>query len=260
MPVLWREQAVSQEAEPLLSRDSDQWAPLPWPEPLPSQQPSLLHSFYFPAYSPLVLAYSATSVMSDSLWTHGLYPARLLCPWAFPGKNTGVGGHFLLQGIFPTKGSKPHRLHCRQILYHWATGECPLSTFWGHNFFQSWIHLIHSEAVALSWAHPHRHCPRRVSQFALGKCEKELSIHPTDIYRVPAMHQLGCEFQGCEAGEVVRHLGCRLSVGASRRSSKSRADTWAWSRLTFGAPGAWLVSPQSQLGAGDTTVNKTDKD
>ena len=30
--------------------------------------------------------------------------ARLLCPWKFPGKNTGVGCHFLLQGIFPTQG------------------------------------------------------------------------------------------------------------------------------------------------------------
>ena len=42
------------------------------------------------------------SVMSDSLRPHGLQPARLLCPWDSPGKNTGVGGHALLQGIFPT--------------------------------------------------------------------------------------------------------------------------------------------------------------
>ena len=39
------------------------------------------------------------------LQTHGLSPARLLCPWDFSGKNTGVGCHFLLQGIFPTQGS-----------------------------------------------------------------------------------------------------------------------------------------------------------
>ena len=37
------------------------------------------------------------SVMSDSLRSHGLWPARLLCPWDFPGKNTEVGCHFLLQ-------------------------------------------------------------------------------------------------------------------------------------------------------------------
>ena len=45
----------------------------------------------------------------------------LLCPWDSPGKNTGVGCHFLLQGIFPTQGSNPHLLvSCigRQVLYH----------------------------------------------------------------------------------------------------------------------------------------------
>ena len=35
-----------------------------------------------------------------------------------PGKNTGVGSHTLLQGIFPTQGLNPGLLHCRQILYH----------------------------------------------------------------------------------------------------------------------------------------------
>ena len=37
------------------------------------------------------------SVMSDSLWPHTRQPTRLLCPWDSPGKNTGVGCHFLLQ-------------------------------------------------------------------------------------------------------------------------------------------------------------------
>ena len=36
------------------------------------------------------------SVMSNSLWPHGLQPTRLLCPWDFPGKSTGVGCHHLL--------------------------------------------------------------------------------------------------------------------------------------------------------------------
>ena len=38
------------------------------------------------------------SVMSDSLWPHGLYPARPCCPRGSPGKNTGVGCYALLQG------------------------------------------------------------------------------------------------------------------------------------------------------------------
>ena len=47
------------------------------------------------------------SVVSDSLRPHGLYPTRLLCPWDFPGKSTGVGCHSLLQEIFPSPGIEP---------------------------------------------------------------------------------------------------------------------------------------------------------
>ena len=36
------------------------------------------------------------TVVSDSLQSHGLQPAMLLCPWNSPGKSTGVGCHFLL--------------------------------------------------------------------------------------------------------------------------------------------------------------------
>ena len=43
---------------------------------------------------------------------------RLLGPWDVPGKNTGVGCHSLLQGIFWTQGSNSGLLHCKQILYH----------------------------------------------------------------------------------------------------------------------------------------------
>ena len=42
---------------------------------------------------------------------------QALCPWDSPGKNTGVGCHFLLQGIFLTQEWNPGLLHCRQILY-----------------------------------------------------------------------------------------------------------------------------------------------
>ena len=43
---------------------------------------------------------------------------RFLRPWDFPGKNTGVGCHFLLQEIFPTQGLNPGLLHCKQTPYH----------------------------------------------------------------------------------------------------------------------------------------------
>ena len=57
------------------------------------------------------------SGVSDSLRPHGLWPTGLLHPRNFLGKSTAVGCHFLLQGIFPTWGSNPCLLHCRQILY-----------------------------------------------------------------------------------------------------------------------------------------------
>ena len=61
--------------------------------------------------------YVSHSALSDSLRPHGLQPARLLCPWNSPGKNPGMSGHSLLQGIFPSQGLNPGLLHCRQILY-----------------------------------------------------------------------------------------------------------------------------------------------
>ena len=61
----------------------------------------------------------SSSVVSNSLRPHRLQPTRLLCPWDFPGKNTEVGCHFLLQGIFPTQGSNP-------CLLHWQVASIPL--------------------------------------------------------------------------------------------------------------------------------------
>ena len=64
---------------------------------------------------------------------HGLQPTRLLCPWNFPGKNTGVGSHSLLQGILLTQESNPGLRHCRQIL-------CRLS----HQASQLWYYTNYS--------------------------------------------------------------------------------------------------------------------
>ena len=57
------------------------------------------------------------SVMSNFLRPHGLQPARLLCLWNSPDKNTGVGSHSFLQGIFPTQWSNAGLPYYRPILY-----------------------------------------------------------------------------------------------------------------------------------------------
>ena len=64
--------------------------------------------------------------VSNSLRLHGLWPARLLCPWNSPGQNTAVGSHSLFQGIFPTQWWNPGLLHCRQILYHLSHQGIPV--------------------------------------------------------------------------------------------------------------------------------------
>ena len=48
-------------------------------------------------------------------------------PWAFPGKDTGVGCHFLLQEIFPTQELNPGLPHCRQMLYRLSHQGSPLA-------------------------------------------------------------------------------------------------------------------------------------
>ena len=47
------------------------------------------------------------SVVSNSLWPHGLQPTRLLCLWDFPGKSTGVGCHCLLPCLSSTFQIQP---------------------------------------------------------------------------------------------------------------------------------------------------------
>ena len=63
-----------------------------------------------------------SSFVSHSLWPFGLQLTTLLCPWDLSGKNTGIGCHFLLQGIFPAQRLNPCLLH----LLHWQTDSLPL--------------------------------------------------------------------------------------------------------------------------------------
>ena len=67
-------------------------------------------------------------VASDSSQPYELQPSRLLCPWEFPGKNTGVSGHFLLQGIFLSQ-----RLNWSLLcLLLWQVGSLPLTPLGKH--------------------------------------------------------------------------------------------------------------------------------
>ena len=87
------------------------------------------------------------SVMSDYLQPHGLYPARLLCSWDFPGKNTWVGLPFPSPGDLPNPGIKPWSPALQQTLYclshqgSWCDGE-----WWYSGYIEGSATRIHSRS------------------------------------------------------------------------------------------------------------------
>ena len=112
------------------------WSGMPFPSPgdLPN-----------PRFEPWSLALQADSLPSEppgkpqvtirsdkSLSRVQLFATpwtvALLCRWNSLGKNTGVGCHSLLQGIFPTQGSTPGLMHCRRILHHLSHQRSPVNS------------------------------------------------------------------------------------------------------------------------------------
>ena len=78
----------------------------------------------------IVMNVLSPSIVSDSLQPPGLQHTRLLCQWDSPCKNTGLGFHALLCGVFPTQGSNPGLPHCRWILYHLSHQRSPRILEW----------------------------------------------------------------------------------------------------------------------------------
>ena len=93
--------------------------------------PALREALTKQGESPQELLQCYTLRRSECMHTKSLQSCPTLCDpmdcgppgWDSPGKNTGVACHFLLQGIFPPQGSNPQLLHCRRILYRWASGK-----------------------------------------------------------------------------------------------------------------------------------------
>ena len=87
----------------------------------------------------------------------GQEPARLLCPWDFPGKNTEVGCHFLLKGMFLTQKLNPSLLHW---LPWWLSGKDSACQSKRHRFdpVLSWDNPLEKEMAThsciLAWKIP----------------------------------------------------------------------------------------------------------
>ena len=91
------------------------WLPCPSPEESSHPRVSQTAGRFFTVWAS---RFSSVWLFVNYEW----HPAHLLCPWDSPGKNTGLGSHFLLQGIFPTQESNLSFLS----LWHCGVGSLPL--------------------------------------------------------------------------------------------------------------------------------------
>ena len=157
-----------------------------------------------------------------------------------PGKNTEVGCHALLQGIFPTQGSNPGLPHCRWILYCLSHQGSPPGKLipWPPSI----THLPLALATAEGWScfcvylsppgppRPHSltHCRPGGSQWWQISCTFfTWSIHPTR-----AVSQKVNLIRRAVKKEVLRHQGCNLKLifqswvsdGQARSSRKSQFE------------------------------------
>ena len=97
--------------------------------PLHTNQHSSMHTQNQPWWERFwpALQYVRVTMLrrSSHVWlfvTHGLGPARLLCPWDSLHNNTGEGSQALLQQVFPAQGQNSHLL----CVLHWQVGSLPL--------------------------------------------------------------------------------------------------------------------------------------
>ena len=137
--------------------------------------------------------------MSNSVWSHGQQPTRLLCPWDSLHKNTGVGCHSLLQGIFLTQGSNPHFLH----LLHQQAGSLPLAP----------------PGKPLTYTHIHKH----IFSLLIYRCSLSLlfpsiiclSKEPNPLpWRVSlsSIPSIACSCHSL-TGQSILNMCCTLAVG-----------------------------------------------
>ena len=111
---------------------------------------------------------------------------RLLCLWYFPGKSTGVGCHFLLQGIFMAQGLNPGLLHCRQTLYPLSHQGSPILAMLLYNS------LNRLQVKGRNWNNKHNSFQRRTQ---LGKLGQEFLFHTDDKKRERMRASTSCDYR-----------------------------------------------------------------
>ena len=229
------------------------WTP-PLPHPPKSSQVGNMVLLFQPLLSPasalhcyyLCLSSASSHLPRNHLHSCGPQASRLLCPWNFPGKNTGAGCHFLLQGFFPTQGSNPrllHLLHCRQIVNHWAIWEALRnpSPF-----------LIHCLWFLRFWDKVHNYCSQKKRKSQSIRGSRKINSYNRAQQPVPAAcggavltpaggrqdrsqrKGLGTDIEGWTEAQGKREvgMGSQATRAAKERGQREGHARWARSSLT----------------------------
>ena len=157
-----------------------------------------------------------------TLWPRGLQPARLLCAWAFLGKNTGAGCHFLLQGIFPSQGLNSHLLHSQVgvlPLSHQQASQQPQSSAsgqvveWDSYKPRLWTQ---TQGIWILDLHDDRKIPSAFCAsvgFPGGSAAKESACKAGDVDLIPGLgrspgeeHGYPLQYSGLENPRTVVHV------------------------------------------------------
>ena len=154
---------------------------------------------------------SVTSVVFfATLWT---VPARLLCPWDFPGKNTRACCHGLLQGIFPIQASNPCLLH----LLHSSSS----------------VQFSPSVVSDSLWSHGLQHarppCPSTTPRVYSNPCPLSQWCHPTNSSSVVpfSSHLQSFPASGTFPMSQLFAWGGQ-SIGVSASTSVLPMNIWDW--------------------------------
>ena len=192
----------------------------------------------------LCLRIGTRSVVSSTLWPHGLLPVRLLRPWNSPGKNTGVGCHAHLQRIFPTQGSNPGLPYCRRILYHLSHQGSPVLGYWCRTPGEGLTAQTHSKFSVLDGV---------VKPLSLTLCGGGMRAART-CFAHPPQHgsywESGClrqafpeEGEGLRGAEQGASIRWNTSLGEASAVSSSSFHTYKWKEREgrFHLPTLWAT-------------------
>ena len=162
--------------------------------------------------------------MSDSLQPHGLQPTRLLHPWDFPGKSTGVDCYFCLLEISPAQELNLGLPHCRQTLYHLShqgslgTAKCTAKGKCLYICMYACMHVCVATHGSVTQLYPtlcdpmdcspwKRESSRKISTSALLTTPKSLTVWVTTNWKIlkemGILDHLTCLLKNLYAGQEV---------------------------------------------------------